>query len=207
MADLEQLKSDPSKSDPSKAGLRREMRRRLKALLPEQFRLEGERAAAHIGALPFLKDYPSVLVFLSTDLEIDTGPLLEKFFAAHKKVFVPRIEENRLCFYRAASPSGPWRLGAFNIREPPVNDGAAPLESGDFPALIITPGLAFDQNGGRLGHGRGFYDRFFAENPGPCFTLGLCLTAQIVPAVPSAHWDHRMDALCTGDGFGMSPCR
>jgi 5-formyltetrahydrofolate cyclo-ligase len=89
--------------------------------------------------------------------------------------------------------------------------------------LIVMPGMAFDSNYGRLGHGKGFYDSFLTR----CHQVsrmpfrgkndwyfarggltnhvkvGLSLTEQFLPhneSVPMDSSDYRLDALVTGDG-------
>ncbi|KAH6857259.1 5-formyltetrahydrofolate cyclo-ligase [Alternaria rosae] len=72
--------------------------------------------------------------------------------------------------------------------------------------LIVMPGMAFDSQFGRLGHGKGFYDYFLTR----ChqvsrmpFRVGLSLTEQFLPpneSVPMDASDFRLDALITGDG-------
>jgi 5-formyltetrahydrofolate cyclo-ligase len=107
-------------------------------------------------------------------------------------------------FYRVHSSGFSPSPGAFGVREVP---GGAALAQGDFPALIVVPGLAFDRKGNRLGRGRAYYDRFFARvsRPSPCpapfFALGYCTAVQLVPELPVDPWDRPMDALCTAGGF------
>jgi 5-formyltetrahydrofolate cyclo-ligase len=158
-----------------------------------------------------------MLIFLSIRREIDTLPLLEGALEGGKRVFAPRLEGEKLVFYRIRSAAGPWERGPFGIREPgrdtagafpPVSPQAsgreAPLLAADFPALILVPGLAFDYAGRRLGRGRGYYDRFLAELEAagrPYRTLGLCTGCQLVPEVPVDGWDKKMDCLCTGEAL------
>jgi 5-formyltetrahydrofolate cyclo-ligase len=111
-----------------------------------------------------------------------------------------------MVFCRVRSPLGPWERGAFGIPEPPrpepEEDGG--LGPGDFPALVIVPGLAFDREGRRLGRGGAYYDRFLGEleTAGrPFHTVGLCTPCQLVSEVPAEAWDRSMDCLCTGEAF------
>jgi 5-formyltetrahydrofolate cyclo-ligase len=154
-------------------------------------------AACGIGELPCWKQHGSVLLFLSVKYEIDTSPLLERAFYDGKDVFVPKIIDDKLRFFQIVEYdlNGRWETGAFGIREPASRMALSPSH---FPCLILTPGLAFDRNGGRLGRGKGYYDRFFAELDAqnlPYFSVGLCMPSQIVDRVPAKPWDKRMDAV------------
>jgi 5-formyltetrahydrofolate cyclo-ligase len=194
----------------TKQTLRQTIRTLLQTVPPEVFRNEGIQALARIQKSSFW-DYQRILFFLSTDLELDTAPLMEAALADQKEVYAPRIEGEGLGFYRVFSPAGPWRAGAFNIREPEAAGMGDALDEGGGPFLVLVPGLAFDRRGGRLGHGRGFYDRFFAGldlrrgtsggTEKNYTALGLCLEAQIVSRVPADGRDKPMDALCTGNSL------
>ncbi|MDR1929386.1 MAG: 5-formyltetrahydrofolate cyclo-ligase, partial [Treponema sp.] len=169
---------------------------RLETLPPSSLGAEGIVAARLLEKAPYWDQYETILLFLSTPLEIDTAPLLALALIGDKKVFAPRTEGKRIRFYRVLNAAGPWKEGPFDIREPEA--GAVPLKAGDFPVLVMVPGLAFDRFGNRLGHGRAYYDRFFAEKSGPCLKIGLCADIQILPSVPADPWDVPMDAICTG---------
>jgi 5-formyltetrahydrofolate cyclo-ligase len=188
-------------TDAAKSLLRKEIKQRLAALDSSAFLAEGRQAAARITSLPIWERVPTVLLFLSTAREIDTSPLLEAALSCGKRVFAPRVEGERLCFLRVYDAQGPWQYGAFHIREPVTRREEDRLRS-EFPSLIITPGAAFDREGRRLGHGRGYYDRFFAEldRQGVSYsTLGLCMASQLVERVPVEVWDKTMDGMCAGE--------
>jgi 5-formyltetrahydrofolate cyclo-ligase len=189
------------------------MKHRLRAIRAEDFHAAGVKAAALLKTLPFWHEYHTFLVFVSMPNEIDTLPLIEAALAAGKNVFAPRVEaaarqtgpapgskpEKKIRFYRIRSAAGPWEQGSFGIREPAHNSGdSRALEPGDFPALVLCPGLAFDREGGRLGYGGGFYDRFLAEQEAlACSTLGLCLECQLVDRVPAEGHDRKTTAVLT----------
>jgi 5-formyltetrahydrofolate cyclo-ligase len=154
-------------------------------------------AACGIGDFPCWYQYKTFLFFLSMKYEIDTMPLLKHAFYDKKNVFVPKIINDKLKFFQISEHDlhGQWDIGAFGIREP-ISRKMLLLE--DFPCLIITPGLAFDRNGNRLGRGKGYYDRFFAEldmHTMSYFSIGLCMPSQIVDRVPAETWDKKMDAI------------
>jgi 5-formyltetrahydrofolate cyclo-ligase len=198
----------------SKERIRQTIRSLLKTLPPRVFREEGIQALARIQKSS-LWDFHRILFFLSTDREIDTFPLMEAAFAGKKEVYVPQIKGEELGFYRIYSPAGPWREGAFGIREPENPEKGDALKEGEGAFLVLVPGLAFDLRGGRMGHGKGYYDRFFAgldarrgktRGAKKNYTaLGLCLDAQIISQVPMESQDKVMDALCTGTFLWEGP--
>ena len=182
-----------------KESLRGEIRKILKTIPAGAFRSQGEAAAALLRCSPLWARYKAVFLFLSMNSEINTIPLLEGALADGKKIFAPRVEKECLSFCRIQSPDGPWIEGPFGIREPAGELEAAKAE--DFPALVVAPGLAFDEEGNRLGKGKGYYDRFFGEldSAGRQYTaLGLCMDFQIVEKVPVEKTDKKMDWLLTG---------
>ena len=80
--------------------------------------------------------------------------------------------------------------GAFGILEPATGSPAVTLAEID---AFICPGLAFDPCGGRLGRGRGFYDRMLANARPDALKLGICFKIQLVAdTFPEPH-DVRMD--------------
>jgi 5-formyltetrahydrofolate cyclo-ligase len=180
----------------------------LAGLSPEEFRSAGSKAAAALREVPLWVHCKTVLLFLSMKSEIDTFPLLEAALEDNKKVFAPRAEEAFIHFYQVNSVRGPWQYGFFGIREPAeaegAEDGAGSLEERDFPALVITPGLAFDRQGRRLGRGGGYYNRFFEEldKAGREYrTIGFCLEAQIKDEVPAEEKNKPMDGIVSSQGF------
>ncbi|NJM11104.1 MAG: 5-formyltetrahydrofolate cyclo-ligase [Synechococcaceae cyanobacterium SM1_2_3] len=134
--------------------------------------------------------------------ELDPLPLLERAWAADQQVFLPVLSDNppqslRFAAYRLRRRS---RRNRFNIPEPDI----APSEWLEPSALdlVLTPLVAFDLSGNRLGMGGGFYDRSFAFrrdyslNQQP-YLLGLAYQFQQVPVLQRQPWDVPLDAVVT----------
>ena len=64
--------------------------------------------------------------------------------------------------------------------------------------LVLTPGVAFDRGGGRLGMGAGYYDRFLPSASQAC-RVGIAWNLQLVDQVPQAEHDILMHWLITED--------
>ena len=207
---------NPNSISPKKL-LREEIKRRLETTSAEEFSSQGSGAASILCSSPVWSRYPTIFLFRSMKAEIDTRPLIETALKEGKKILVPRVNEDpkgskavlkKLVFCPLLSLDGPWQKGPFGIPEPVgerrpsvTKEGAAPE---DFPALIIAPGLAFDRTGNRLGHGGGYYDRFFAaiDEAGREYTsVGLCMDFQIVNQVPAGQNDRKVSGILTAKEF------
>lgn len=64
--------------------------------------------------------------------------------------------------------------------------------------FVLTPGVAFDYEGNRLGMGAGYYDRFFARAP-QALRVGICWSRQVMNSIPYEEHDMRMHWLITED--------
>ncbi len=123
-----------------------------------------------------------------------------------KKIALPRIKiprstgvppvNSEMSFHFVTDPSA-LVVGTYGILEPPPEAEPA----GCAFDIILVPGLAFDRQGGRLGRGSGFYDRFLATVRG--VRIGVCFDEQIVDEVPSEPHDSRVDFLLSPEGVGV----
>jgi|SRR5579859_2521369 len=145
----------------------------------------------------FLKAH-KIAAFSSTQTEVNTLPLLEGMLKLGKKLYLPKVSKDKshLSFYqvedlKAMSP------GTFGILEPPSHHPAT-LEELD---MILVPGLAFDQQGHRLGFGKGFYDRILPQLKASSLSVGLCYSFQVVDQVPYTETDASVKALLHEKGF------
>ncbi len=124
-------------------------------------------------------------------------PVLFLSWPEGKQVAFPVVSGEQLSARWVAGFSE-LKPGAFGILEP-ANE--APCAGNTFD-LILVPGLAFDRRGGRLGRGKGYYDRFLSETGG--LRAGICFEDQVVEEIPGEAHDIRMDFLITP--AGIFPC-
>lgn len=111
------------------------------------------------------------------------------------RVFLfPRIEGKRLGLYRFQESSR-WITGSFGLKEPDP-DSWQRASPGEID-LALIPGLAFDAAGGRMGRGKGYYDRLLGDPAFRGVKIGLCWSWQIVNSVPQGPLDILMDGVIT----------
>lgn len=111
----------------------------------------------------------------------------------------PRVDKtmNRLVFSDVAD-YGDLRPGVWGILEPSAD---APTVTSQQIALVVVPGLAFDRRLQRLGHGKGYYDRFLSTYSG--IRVGFAYALQCVDALPAESHDQTVDKLVTEKGVAV----
>ena len=130
----------------------------------------------------------TLYAYLSISGEVSTAPILRQARLDGKTVAVPRVTEGELRFIRLEE-NPPIAPGYRGIPEPVGGE-----EIREPNALVLTPGVAFTPGGGRMGYGGGFYDRFFALEPGHP-RVGLCFGFQIFPSLPTEPHDITVDQV------------
>ncbi|MHB0774975.1 5-formyltetrahydrofolate cyclo-ligase [Halomonas sp. WWR20] len=182
--------------------LRRELRRRRRALTPSQRRQASLALCRQLRQLPEMRRAQRVALYLPNDGEIDPTPLISWLHKRRASVYLPVLRpftQNQLWFvaYRDTTPMVRNRFG---IYEPDRRHGAhrarrLPPWALD---LVLLPLVGFDDAGNRMGMGGGFYDRTFAfsrlRRPHPRL-IGLAHDCQHVDTLPVASWDVPLDAV------------
>jgi 5-formyltetrahydrofolate cyclo-ligase len=161
------------------------------------------QAASRMAGLHFLRavelgQMRAVALFWPLQDEIDTRPLLRALHELGVPTALPRItgRSEPLRFHRW-HPDEPLVAGPFRVQEPPAE--AAEI----VPAIMLTPLLAFDARGFRLGWGGGFYDRTIAmlrqagHRP---LCVGYAFACQEVGQVPTEPFDEPLDMVVTETG-------
>lgn len=181
--------------------MRAAMKARLAALPAARFDEGGRRAAEHLRGTAAWAGARTVLLYLSMDREARCDELITSALADGKAVYLPRVSAGDLAFYKADGLDGPWDRGPFGIREP-IPEESALFRIGEprGSLLAVVPGLAFDAAGGRLGRGKGYYDRFLAGLGGTALRIGFCIREQLADCVPMDASDCPMDALVCDSG-------
>ena len=137
----------------------------------------------------------SVLYYLSFGKEVHTDAMIARSLKLGIKVFVPRVveAENKLEICEIKSLETDFHINGFGIREPSGVPAASPTKID----AIVTPGLAFDSSGGRIGFGGGDYDRLFMELPVNSLRLGVAYDFQIVDSLHQDVWDKKLHKVFT----------
>jgi 5-formyltetrahydrofolate cyclo-ligase len=140
------------------------------------------------------------MLYLSTPMEVDTAPLALKCWQAGKAVVVPRVswDQRRILPVEISSLQTGLTTGGHGIREPDAHSGKPiPIDLID---LVVVPGLGFSENGYRIGHGMGFYDRFLAQSDFVGISCGLAFSDQVESEIPVLDHDMPLSMLVSDRG-------
>ncbi len=129
--------------------------------------------------------------------ELDTRPLMAALDATGYVCALPVVTEcDPALVFRRWRRDDALAAGRYGIMQP--HAGAARIT----PDVVLTPLLAFDATGYRLGYGAGYYDRTLRRlrMEGNVTAIGICYAAQAVDDVPHDGGDERLDWIVTEDG-------
>jgi len=183
----------------NKPAMRRLLREKVAALTPTQRHAKSLAACALVATSPEFMQARVVMLYLSTDEEIDTAPLALRCWQAGKSVVVPKVswDQRRMLPVEITTLQTGITSTGPGIREP-MTGKPIPLDLLDF---VIVPGLGFSTTGYRIGRGMGFYDRFLAQSDFIGRSCGLAFEEQIVEALPVLDHDVPLSMLVTDGGI------
>lgn len=174
----------------SKTILRKEMQALRRGISEEEAKKAEAACMEHLIRSDLYKNHAWIYPYISYQKEMPTLHLIERMIEDGKRIAVPKVIGDEMVFYEITSLSD-CQPGCMGILEP-VEGKNTVTE----PGLMLMPGLAFDLQGGRMGYGGGYYDKYLARYPYHC-TAAWAYDFQIVEQVPMKSHDRRVDYMIT----------
>ena len=172
-----------------KKALRRAIRERKKAMPESEIIARSARLGELFAATEAYRSAKSVYGYLPYNQEVRTVPILQKAIEDGKRVAVPKVYGDTMKFLWLDDLSQVEK-SEMGIPEPIADEPVAD----DPTALVLMPGVAFTENGDRIGYGGGYYDRFLAAEPNHP-TVALCYEFQMVETLPTEEFDIPVDLV------------
>ncbi len=148
--------------------------------------------------LPEYQSAKTVMFYVDVRDEVRTRQALPSALASGKRIVVPycldgelelfwleNMEELELGMYRILEPKNELRTVASKHLQPTDLD------------LVMVPGVAFDRNGGRTGHGKGYYDKLLQHARLDAPLIALAFECQMFEKIPAESHDIYMDEIVT----------
>ena len=173
----------------NKHELRAAIRAKKRAMTEEEILRQSAILAGKLKCEPLYRDAEAMYFYLPYNQEVRTVPMLEQAMKDGKRVAVPKCYGDQMRFIYM-DDLRKVENGYANIPEP-IADGPV---ADDPTALVLMPGLAFTEDGKRMGYGGGFYDKFLAKEPGHP-TLALCYDFQMLDHLETEEFDIPVDRV------------
>jgi 5-formyltetrahydrofolate cyclo-ligase len=182
---------------PGSSGTKEELRAAMRgvraAIPPEERSRLAELAEEALFGLPDVTDAETILLFYSFGTEVATAGMTQRILGAGKRLLLPYLAEDGAMEAAEVRPGDPLEHTTYGPREPGSGLAVDPRTVD----AVVTPGLAFDRQGNRLGYGGGYYDRYL-ERMGPAAVrIGIAFSLQIVDVLPTEPGDQRVDLIVT----------
>jgi 5-formyltetrahydrofolate cyclo-ligase len=137
----------------------------------------------------------TIFAFVSFKSEANTHKIIKHAIKDGKTICVPRIESKQkgIEIFKIDG-FDQFKKGYFGILEP--NESCSVVEKKNID-LILMPGVAFDRQGGRVGYGAGFYDRFLSDINNKVNKIAVAYHFQVLTNIPMDEHDVRIDGIIT----------
>lgn len=189
-----------SKSSNELAALKNELRARAHAARSEQPDKEEVSGAIcrRFAQLPEYQAAETIMCYVHVRDEVRTYRFLEAAIGHDKRIVIPYCVGDDLRLF-LLEDMNELTTGCFGILEPDerLRSRRQKHVEPEELDLVMVPGVAFDASGGRLGHGRGYYDRLLVDVRPETRLAALAFECQLFPCIPMAAHDVYMDRVIT----------
>lgn len=199
----EPLKKKPEQSPRAKKmKIRRQMLEVRNGLEKEAAAEQSKSILTRLTEMEEYKKAKVVMTYVSRGSEADTRELIRSCFEDGKRVVVPYCREGgrNLGIAEIQDLENHLQPGTHGVHEP-IQDLRDNFLRSDID-LVVCPGIAFDRFGGRLGHGKGYFDMFLEEIKGKATIIAPAFSSQILEEpLPFEYHDVSMDEIVTENGL------
>ena len=141
------------------------------------------------------------LLYIDNQNEVKSAGIIRRTFDQNKIVVLPLVKTDTKKFklFKIDDFAKDVKPGQNGILQPdPGKCRTVPIDCID---IAIIPGVAFDEKGGRIGSGDGFYDRLIPHLPVTTRKVALALDYHIIPQVAFESHEKHVDIIITDIGI------
>lgn len=182
----------------SKLAIRKKIRELRAGVSSDDRVIAAQSAAKILAEHPLFKNARHIACYHSYGDEFQTATLIEAVWAANKICYLPVLGDAKSLQFVRYRRHDELQLNQYSIPEPVETQYRIPAEKLD---LVITPLVAFDRQGNRIGTGGGFYDHTFAflfNKPAQApFMLGVGYSFQECQGILADAWDISLNGVLT----------
>ena len=178
-----------------KKQLREQILQKRNTLTRKEVLEKSMKIQLHLMNFSWYREAQSILFYISYNNEVHTHEMIQESLKNGKHVVVPKTDcQRKELILSTLNCWGDLCSGSYSILEPRDDRmKKVPLTSID---LCIVPGVVFDTQGNRIGHGSGYYDRLF-QMSSRAHRIGLAYELQIFPSIPVETHDIKVEKIIT----------
>ena len=179
--------------------LKLEVLKRRDRLSDQQQRQHSQDIRERVLQMDLVQQAKTVFIYIDFRSEVQTRSLIQTLMEMGKKVVVPvtLVKEKDLLPVAICDLENDLAPGYASIPEPVEAIRQSNYVAPETIDLILLPGSVFDERGGRMGYGGGFYDRFVSNKAHQAHRIGLCYEVQVVEKAPLQQHDELLDGIVT----------
>ncbi len=180
-----------------KQEIRNEMIRKVTSMKPEALTVKTKAIEERLFEFANFLEARIALLYTPITAEVDTGEIIKRSFMYNKIIVLPAFNEDsrEMTLMKLDDPDKDLVAGPRGNLEPdPGRCKVVPIDCLD---IAVIPGLAMDEKGGRVGSGKGYYDRLIPNLPITTRKVGLIFEDQILGTAPMESHDKHVDIVIT----------
>lgn len=190
-----------------KRKIRQEFLKKRNNLSLDEIKSKSEKIEKELFSLPEFQRAKTVMFYVSFRSEVETEKMTGNALKLKKKIVIPVVHGEKIVVSEIKNLKKELTKGSFGIREP-KKEFRRRVNQKEID-LVVVPGVVFDKRGGRLGYGRGYYDRFLRSKSiksrmsrsHQCALIGLAFDLQIARKIPLVKGDMKVDKIVTESGI------
>ncbi len=181
----------------AKNEIRKEVSKKISELSKNELMEKTSRVGKRLFEFANFLESNIALLYINKPNEVTTEDIIQQCYRFNKIVVLPafNVEKRSISLMKVDNLKTDLMKGNRGIMEPDLTQCKhVPVDVID---IAIIPGLAFDEKGGRLGSGEGYYDRFIPKLSATTRKVALAFENQIVQQVPMISHDKHVDIIIT----------
>ncbi|MBU0768324.1 MAG: 5-formyltetrahydrofolate cyclo-ligase, partial [Proteobacteria bacterium] len=181
----------------TKDDIRGNVEKALAAISDKEIKDKTQRIEKRLFEFANFLEANIVLLYINSNCEVNSLNIIKSCLNYKKIVILPAFVSTKyeMKLMKIDNLDTDLALGPRNILEPDPNQcNIVPIECID---IAIIPGIAFDEKGGRIGSGDGYYDRLIPKLPITTRKVALTFEDQIVPQIQMEAHDRHVDIIIT----------
>ncbi len=183
----------------TKNRIRKDMLATLGYLSEEEIALKTKTIEQRLLNFANFVEANIAMLYINNTGEVASLNIIKRCLDLRKIIVLPAFDSNkfRMKLYKIENTEKCLKYGSRGMLEPdPSKCKPVPIESLD---IVVVPGVVFDEKGGRIGSGDGYYDRFILKLPITTRKISIAFEEQIISHVPMEYHDKYVDILITNE--------